>query len=176
VNKKTKAMRLASSTNRCKSGERKLRWNQTGRPGAPGQNGQNGQNGSPGQPGTDATPVTTRDTKPGEVTTTSTAEVPLDGPTVTVEVPPGGANILLGAGYDAKTTGGGAFACGTFFEGTTRLQGAGCTDSLTYARSTGSFPIFADVGSHTYTVRYNSSNAAQTASFRNRTLAVSVIP
>jgi hypothetical protein len=164
VNKKTKVIRLASSKNRCKRGERKLRWNQRGRP---------GQAGAPGQPGLNAA-SSTSDAKAGEVTTTSNSFVVKDGPTVTVDVPPGGSTILFGAAYDGKATGG-ALACIGFFEGSVVAGSGGCVSSVSYTRHTAGFISFADAGTHTYTVMYESTMAGQTASYQNRVLTVSVV-
>ena len=140
--------------------------------GSQGAQGAGGAPGAPGQPGADAG-VTGRQTVAGEATTSSASETALDGPQVTVDVPAGGANVVLGANYDAKVTGGG-FACGAVYEGDVRVQGFGCNNSSEYTREHGAQEIAADGGSHTYTLRYQNNGGSQ-AAFRNRTLMVTVL-
>ena len=53
--KKTGNLRVIKSGGKCRKGERKLVWSQTGPPGVPGQNGANGQNGENGQNGAPGT-------------------------------------------------------------------------------------------------------------------------
>jgi hypothetical protein len=168
VNKKTRVMRLAKSNNRCKRTEFKLRFNQRGRQGLPGQNG------APGQPGANAA-TSYRDAKPGEVSTTSINAVALDGPSVTVDVPAGGATIVFAASFEGRVTGA-TLACGNFSEDGVPNIGLGCADSATYALRTNGGARFANAGPHTYSLRYSSTNASATAWFRNRVLSISVIP
>jgi hypothetical protein len=183
VKQKTGAMRLASSNGSCKSGERKLSWNQQGRPGADGAKGQSGTNGTNGQNGTNGTngtngadaSITTRNTAADEVATTSSAPATaLNGPTVTVDVPAGGAIVVLGANYDGKNSNGANNSCVDLFEGSKNLAGLGCVQSDTYVRGHGAFTTAADAGSHTYTIKYDSPSSS-TASFQNRTLIASVL-
>jgi hypothetical protein len=154
--------------------------NQQGRPGANGQNGTNGTNGQSGTNGANGTSgadasVTTRNTAADEVATTSSSPATaLNGPTVTVDVPAGGAIVVLGASYDGKNSNGANNSCVDLFEGTTRLAGLGCAQSDTYVRGHGAFTTAADAGSHTYTIKYESPGGS-TASFQNRTLIASVL-
>jgi hypothetical protein len=161
-------MRLAKSNNRCKRTEFKLRVNQRGRQGLPGQNG------APGQPGANAA-TSFRDVKPGEVSTTSIGPVALDGPSVTVDVPAGGATIVFAASFEGKATGA-TLACGNIWEDGMPNIGLGCVDSTTYDLRSNGGARFATAGTHTYSLRYNSTNASATAWFRNRVLSISVIP
>ena len=175
VNKKTKVIRLASAKGRCKARERKLSWNQRGVPGAPGQNGAPGQDGADGQNGAAGTPAaaTARDTRPAEVTTSSSTDVADDVPSVTVEVPAGGATVLLGAAFDGKVGIGDAAA--RFYDGETPLGEVGASHTVTYSHVTGSYVQFADAGSHTYTLRYSSTSGAHVATFKDLSLSVGVL-
>jgi hypothetical protein len=104
----------------------------------------------------------------------STPATAVNGPTVTVTVPAGGALVVLGANYDAKNSNGANNSCVDLFEGSTSLAGLGCVQSGTYARGHGAFTTAADAGSHTYTIKYDSPGGS-TASFQNRTLIASVL-
>jgi hypothetical protein len=179
---------LASSKGKCKSGEKKLQWNQrgpegpkgaagadgsNGAAGATGPRGQQGDQGTPGTPGADAS-VTTRSTSAGEVTTSSNPQVDLGGPSVTVQVPTGGAVVIIGVSYDAKNATMNNNSCAWLYEGSTLITGVGCANTTTYTRVHNATSVAADAGSHTYTVRYN-SNVGTLASFQNRTLIASVL-
>jgi hypothetical protein len=176
VDKGSKEMRLASGKNRCRKGERKLRWNQRGPAGARGPAGDDGLTGAPGQPGAPGAnaSATSRDTIIGENTTSDMTPVALDGPQATVEVPAAGANLILGANYSAKNANGANNSCVIVYEGDTQLGGVGCVASTTYVRNHGAITIAADAGPHTYTLRYQSP-AGTLASFQDRTLIVSVL-
>jgi Collagen triple helix repeat (20 copies) len=185
VSKKAKALRLASAKSKCKGGEKALTWNQRGpagpagadgqkgATGAPGTPGTNGQDGAAGTPGADAS-TTSRQLLASETTTSSPTEVATDGPDVTVTVPAGGENVVLGGNYDGKNANGANNSCTAIYEGSTRLGGLGCVTSSAYVRGHGALLVAADGGQHTYTMRYQSPGGSL-ASFQNVTLIVSVL-
>jgi hypothetical protein len=173
VKRSTKKMRLASSSNRCKKGERKLSWSQRGPSGAAGTPGTPGTPGQDGAAGADAS-NTSKATVAAEATTSSTTHVALGGPEVTVDVPTGGANVILGATYDSKNANGSNSSCASVDDGDALLSGMGCFQSSAYGRRRAVFTTTADAGAHTYTLRYGSPSGTA-ASFQNRTLIVSVL-
>jgi hypothetical protein len=176
VDKQSKEMRLAGGNNRCKEGERRLRWNQRGAQGEPGARGERGPSGADGQPGAvgaDAS-ATTRGAAPGETLTFETSESTTDGPEVTVQIPGGGANVILGANWESRHDNTGNGSCVALYEGGTRLGGLGCVESLSFVRQHATLTIAADEGSHTYTLRYQSPDGGP-AYFRDRTLIASVL-
>ena len=185
VSGKSKQLSLASSKNRCGHGEKTLQWNQRGPAGARGPDGPKGADGPtgpqgvqgiqgvPGNPGADAS-ATTRATSAGEVTTSATSPTDLGGPSVTVQVPAGGALVLLGFNFDGKNATNGNGSCVNFFEGATSIAGGGCVNTNSYTRGHGANSIVADAGQHTYTVKYYSP-IGTLGSFQNRTLIASVL-
>ena len=149
-----------------------------GAAGAKGETGATGAKGDTGAAGTNGTNggTTTSQTDAGEVTTTSSSNVDLGGPAITLDIPAGGANVVVGAVVDAKNGGSGSTTsfANPFADGTQMQCGNGAsTSSTTYVRVSVACPVALDAGSHTFSIRYRSQ--ANLASFQNRTLHVTVL-
>jgi hypothetical protein len=151
----------------------------TGATGAKGDTGATGAKGDTGAAGTDGTngaAATTTQTDAGEVTTSSGSYTDLGGPTITLNIPAGGANVIVGAVVDAKNGGSGSTSsfANPFADGTAVQCGNGAfTSSTTYVRESVACSIALDAGSHTFSIYYRSSG--NLASFQNRTLYVTVL-
>jgi hypothetical protein len=142
---------------------------------APGQlpKGDTGETGPPGPPGP-AAAATSRDSKPALIATASDTFEPFDGPSVTVQVPEGGAPVVLGASVEARNTAGGE-AWAFIYEGAdqlARISEAG--SSMTFVTKRGGAVTWASAGTHTYELRYRRQGSG-TAEFRNRSLAAAVL-
>jgi hypothetical protein len=142
---------------------------------APGQVPK-GETGPPGPPGADAS-ATSRDFKPAEIATSSSTFVAFDGPSVTVQVPEGGAPVVLAASVERRNTTMGDEAWAFIFEDgqslNARISESG---SAAYETRKGGFVTWASAGTHTYELRYSRRpDGTGTAEFRNRLLAVSVL-
>jgi len=162
VKGKDRSLHLASKDNKCSANQRKLKWSQRGPRGLRGPAGANAS-------------VTSRQTAPGEVTTTSNADVVLGGgPSVTVQVPAGGAVVMIGANYDAKNESAPNASCSSVYEGPNLVGGVGCVMTAGYTRGHGTATAALDPGPHTFTLRHSTTGGTN-ASFRNRTLIVSVL-
>lgn len=144
---------------------------------APGQvpKGETGQTGPPGAPGAAAS-ATSRDSKPALIATASDTFVAFDGPSVTVQVPDGGAPVVLAASVEVRNTAGGE-AWAFLFEGAETLARISelCNDcDTTFETRRGGAVIWASAGTHTFELRYR-RQASGTAEFQNRSLAASVL-
>jgi hypothetical protein len=141
---------------------------------APGQvpKGETGDTGPPGAPGAAAS-ATSRDSKPALIATASDTFEPFDGPSVTVQVPDGGAPVVLGASVEIRNTAGGE-AWAFVYEGADQLGRISETGSMTFATKRSGLVTWASAGTHTYELRYR-RQASGTAEFRNRLLAASVL-
>jgi hypothetical protein len=137
-----------------------------------GQTGPQGTAGETGPPGPAAS-VTSRDSKPAQIATASDTFEAFDGPSVTVQVPEGGALVVVGASVDRRNTAGGE-AWAFVFEGAAQLARISESGSLTFETKSGGFATWASAGTHTYELRYRRQPSG-TAEFRNRSLAASVL-
>ena len=150
----------------------------TGAKGDTGATGPKGDTGAAGTNGTNGTGggTTTTETDAGEVTTSSGSYTDLGGPAITLNIPAGGANVIVGAVVDAKNGGSGStesFA-NPFADGTAMQCGNGAfTSSTSYVRVRVACSVALDAGSHTFEIRHRSSG--NLASFQNRTLYVTVL-
>jgi hypothetical protein len=140
---------------------------------APGQVPK-GETGPPGPPGAAAS-ATSRDSKPGLFATASDTFVPSDGPSVTVQVPEGGALVVVGASVEVRNTTAGGEAWAWLFEDgnniNVRISEACCP---TFETKSGGISRWASAGTHTYELRYRRNNGG-TAEFRNRSLVAAVL-
>jgi hypothetical protein len=145
-----------------------------GQQGAQGPQGPQGPQGTPGPPGAAAS-ATSRDFKPGLIATASDTFEPFDGPSVTVQVPEGGAPVVLGASVEARNTAGGEAWAFVFEDGNglnMRISEAG--NSTTFVTKKGGGVTWASAGTHTYDLRYRRQGSG-TAEYRNRALAAAVL-
>jgi hypothetical protein len=142
----------------------------TGATGAKGETGAAGTNGTNGTGGG----TTTSQTDAGEVTTSSNTSVDLGGPTITLDIPAGGANVVVGGVTDAKNDGSGSSIASLFADGTQMLCSVPSSSSTTYVRVSFACPTALDAGSHTFSIRYRASSGS-VASFQSRTLYVTVL-
>jgi hypothetical protein len=145
---------------------------------APGQvpKGETGETGPPGAPGAAAS-ATSRDSKPALIATASDTFQAFDGPSVTVQVPEGGALVVVGASVDVRNTTQNGEAWAFLFEGANTLARISerCGDcSSTFETKGGGITTWAPAGTHTYELRYRRYPSG-TAEFRNRSLAASVL-
>jgi hypothetical protein len=145
---------------------------------APGQvpKGETGETGPPGAPGAAAS-ATSRDSKPAQIATSSDTFEAFDGPSVTVQVPAGGAIVAFGTSIDARNTTASSGAIATLFEGANALARISerCNDcSSTFETKSGGITTWAPAGTHTYELRYRRQSGG-TAEFRIRSLAASVL-
>jgi hypothetical protein len=185
VHKKTKAMRLADSRGRCKRGEEKLSFNEQGVPGQngqPGERGAQGGQGEPGQPGQPGTPGaaasdTKRDFQPDTVTTVNPFPTPLGGPSVSVDVPTEGANVILGCSVEESSESSAVPVTTWWVDGANR--GDACrlgSSSAGFSSATATLPLVLNGGTHTVELRYQQASFTSFhAAFRNRRLVVSVL-
>jgi hypothetical protein len=179
-NKKTGNLRVLVKGTKCKKGEKKIAWNQKGVPGVPGTPGTPGQDGAPGQPGSDAA-VTARDSRDGEVTTTSSTLEQKDGPSVTVNIPSGGAFVVLSVEAELMHD---PTGCPTFHYAfaslvdvsapSTVITGVSNCNATFVSAASPAVTINALAGAHTYELRY-ARDGSGTGRFKNRRLRVSVI-
>ena len=163
----------------CRSSEAAISFNQKGPTGPTGPKGATGPAGptGPSGNGSGAGFATQKSFKPGEVLTTSTTYVPLDGPSITVTVPAGGATVIMAVRVEGKTsaTSGDVTWDAAMFRNGQELNGASSV-STSFAEFEFSHTHALPAGTYTYEMRYRSEESGATATFRNRRLHITVLP